>query len=154
MNLKYAGDDQKIYKAIRLHRDLWGKLEFRSAIDSKKFKYASDPRGSAILTEIKSGTALGLVVEIKTYYPKWPWSKAIAYTEGKNIYFNARKLPSMKLEEIVNTLWHETVHIIDANSPLSFGHGTNTWTQDKQDHSAPYFIGALAERLVREGTVR
>lgn len=86
---------------------------------------------------------------VRTYTSKWPWSAAIAYTQGKDVYFNTRKL-SNNVPALVNTLVHEFIHIADmVDGGLYYNHGTgrkaNVPNDHKRTYSAPYALGGTAE---------
>jgi len=92
------------------------------------------------------------ILEINVYkwFPKWRWTKAIAYTGGKDIYINARKR-GRPVEKIINTIVHETVHIVDNNVDNRFGHGSNN--PKGKEKTAPYLIGRLAQDFYQDGTL-
>lgn len=71
-----------------------------------------------------------------TYKSKWPWSAALAYSDGLNIYFNTRKLGVMDVQDIVATLCHEYAHV------AGFSHGNNYPSDDKNKFSVPYHISS------------
>lgn len=82
-------------------------------------------------------------VKLGTYKAKAPWSSVKAYTTGKNIMFNTRKIHT--LESIVNTIVHELTHIASgSNNNLEFGHGTGpsrNYNQDKKQGCMPQLLG-------------
>jgi hypothetical protein len=75
-----------------------------------------------------------LTVDVYTYKPFNPWTKAIAYFDGKAIHFNIRKLPNLSVAEITGTLLHEYAHY------CGFTHGNNFKTKEKCLYSVPYFL--------------
>lgn len=83
-------------------------------------------------------------VTVQKYKPWYIWSKATAYTDPgvPIIHLNARNL-NRSVASIVNTLIHESVHVIDKN--LCFAHGSNV--AKGKDDTAPYKIGEIAEKL-------
>lgn len=80
------------------------------------------------------------VPEVRLYKPWNHWSKVIGYTDGKNIYINARKLPSMSYQDVVGNLCHEFSHL------AGLSHGNNYKTEDKVRFSVPYFISENISR--------
>jgi hypothetical protein len=87
-------------------------------------------------------------VLIRTYKTANPWSKAIAYRapkEPQSIYFNTRKQPR-DMASNANTSTHEALHC------LGFGHGDNDITKNtaQKKLSAPYGVGAIAEKYVKD----
>jgi hypothetical protein len=78
------------------------------------------------------------IAPIFFYKPKWAWSKAMGYSDGKAIHLNSRKFGSFTEADIIGLLLHEYSHL------AGFNHGTgmraNYWNEDKSNHSVPYFI--------------
>lgn len=85
-------------------------------------------------------------VTIQQYKPWYIWSSATAYTLPKTtiIHLNTRKL-DRPVNEMVATLIHECIHILDKEPGLSFGHGNNF--PKHKEHSAPYQIEGIAKEL-------
>lgn len=79
-------------------------------------------------------------IDVYTYKPKIPWSKAIGYFDGKAIYINVRKLPFMTTVDIAANLIHEYAHY------CGYKHGSNYKTKEKCLYSVPYF---LSENVAR-----
>lgn len=81
-------------------------------------------------------------IEIKVYYPKWRWSKAIGYftpSRPLDININGYKL-NRSIDSIVGNFYHELVHLSDnANEFHSYGHGSNN--PSGKMNTSPYFIG-------------
>lgn len=87
-------------------------------------------------------------IELKTYRSRYPFSKAWAYTKGKNIHFNSRKNHTIK--SMIRTVAHELVHIADSHNPVvSYGHGNN-FNQDQKQNCAPQMIAQLFENFYNE----
>ncbi len=86
-------------------------------------------------------------VMVVTYKPWYVCSKATAKTilGEKVIQLNARKL-QRSIDELVATLVHECVHVVDTVPGMSFGHGNNFANGKKL--TAPYRIGKIAQDLV------
>jgi hypothetical protein len=74
------------------------------------------------------------------YRPFNPWTKAIAYFDGKAIHFNIRKLPFLTVEQITGTLLHEYAHY------CGFTHGNNFKTKEKCLYSVPYYLSENVSR--------
>ncbi len=102
-------------------------------------KFTNGGVGALLFTKFHSSEE----VKIRLYKSKWPWSKAIAYTDrsdgGNIIYFNSRKIiPGKTLHvDIAGTIAHEFCH-----EPCGFSHGSNTPSAIK-DMSVPYAFGYL-----------
>lgn len=69
-----------------------------------------------------------------TYKPRWRFSKAIGYFDGKAMHINLYKLPLMSVVDIVANLCHEKLHHI------GFGHGSNWKTKEKTKYSVNYYV--------------
>jgi urease accessory protein UreE len=123
---------QKISDAIVIAEKL---LEYNSAMlieISKKddFKYNSG-KGVEVALALHAERSL---VKVFTYKPKWVFSKAIGYSDGKAIYVNLRKLPEMSVIDVASNLLHEMAH------HAGFNHSNNYKTQDKVLYSVPYYL--------------
>jgi hypothetical protein len=94
--------------------------------------------------EVVAMLAQGVRITVDQYKPWNFWSKAIAYADPGTpvIHLNVRKI-NRSVPSIVNTLMHESVHIVDRK--LNFAHGSNSSTG--KDETAPYKIGEIAEKL-------
>jgi hypothetical protein len=103
-------------------KELLGKNDFAFELGS----------GMKIAATLMLGTSH--YVNIFTYRPIIPWSKAIGYFDGKNIHINARKLPKMSHADLVANLLHEYAHAV------GFGHGNNRKTEFKVNRSVPYWL--------------
>ena len=81
-------------------------------------------------------------INVKIYYPKWRWSKALGYFSSarpNDININGYKL-NRTVESFVGTLFHELVHMADnANEIHSYGHGDNN--PRGKSNTSPYWIG-------------
>jgi len=78
-------------------------------------------------------------IEIFTYRPWNPWTKAIGYFDGKAIHINIRRMP-MDITSITGLLLHEYAHY------CGYTHGNNYKTQDKCIYSVPYFLSENVHR--------
>lgn len=123
---------QKISDAILIAEKL---LEYNSKMlieISKKndFKYNSG-KGVEVALALHSERSL---VKVYTYKPFNPWTSAIGYSDGKNVYVNVRKLPGLSLVDLVGNICHEYCHV------SGFAHGSNYKTKEKCLFSVPYFV--------------
>jgi len=82
-------------------------------------------------------------VTVQRYWPWYVWSKAMASTMPNTtvIHLNARNL-DRPTEDLIATLMHECVHILDKEEGLSFGHGNNSSVGKSE--TAPYRIEKIA----------
>jgi predicted metallopeptidase len=98
------------------------------------FKYES---GSGLEVSLKIYKC-DKVAPIFFYKPKWRFTKAMGYSDGKAIHLNSYKFDSFSDADIIGLLLHEYLHFV------GFNHGTgmraNYWNEDKSNHSAPYFV--------------
>jgi len=74
------------------------------------------------------------------YKPKWAWSKAMGYSDGKAIHLNSRKFGSFTEADIIGLLIHEYSHI------AGFSHGSNYPSEEKNKFSVPYFLSSNIEK--------
>jgi hypothetical protein len=109
-----------------------------NAIKAKQdFKYNSNSGEFVHWELVKPGEPL----KVFTYSPKWRWSSAIGYFDGRATHLNLRKLPVMSVQDIASNLCHEYCH------GRGFNHGTgataNYKTEEKVKFSVPYFVSAF-----------
>jgi hypothetical protein len=74
------------------------------------------------------------VAPVFLYKPFNIFSKAVGYSNGKEVYLNSRKLQYFKPEDVIGLLIHEYSHI------AGMGHGNNYKTQEKCLYSVPYYL--------------
>ena len=86
------------------------------------------------------------VVEVNTFRSRYPWSKMVARTSGRNISFNSRK--NHTVESITETISHELVHIADSYDIVNnYGHGSNR-NQGSKKNTAPIMFGELFSKYL------
>ena len=78
---------------------------------------------------------------ITAYQTTWPWSSVMGYTSNGEVFLNTRK--NWDTKQYGDTITHELMHM------MGFGHGSNTFTQDKVN-SVPYFIGYAVKDYIIE----
>jgi hypothetical protein len=86
---------------------------------------------------------------VKEYRTCFPWSSVLGYFSPKrpwSININTRKL-NRSIDEIVGTLVHEAVHVVDYWHDGQFGHAAK-WNS-KRHLTAPYMIGNVAVKISR-----
>jgi hypothetical protein len=81
------------------------------------------------------------VAPIFFYKPKWRFSKAMGYSDGKAIYLNSYKFGSFSEADIIGLLLHEASHCL-----FGFTHGNNYKTEYKCLHSVPYWLSENISR--------
>ena len=85
--------------------------------------------------------------KICTYKPKYRWSKALAYTDGVDVYLNEHKLLRSKAN-LYGSIAHEVCHL------AGFKHGSNCirWycNGKAKMRSVPYSIGREFKRWLEE----
>ena len=98
------------------------------------FKYNSGT-GSEIVSKI---LGFNKTIQVFSYRPRNPFTKAVGYFDGKAIHINVNKISSLTHSDLVGMLCHEYLHFV------GFNHGTgwrrNYKTQDKVLYSLPYFV--------------
>ena len=118
---------------------------FNELTNKSDFKYDS---GSGIKV-VMNMSIERKEIPVFTYYPKYPFSSAIGYFDGKAIHLNARKLPYMHMKDIVANLIHEYAHYCGyhhRDSGLWGKRRENYKTENKCLYSVPYF---LSENVAR-----
>ena len=73
-------------------------------------------------------------VNVYTYRPWNPFSKAVGYYDGKAIHINVKALESFNFEKLCGLLIHEYSHY------CGFRHGNNYKTKEKCFNSVPYYL--------------
>ena len=135
-----TGND-KINKAMGIAEDfLWNHL---SVIKKEDHFTYTNQTVKQVYETIKSHLAKETYIEVDLYKSKWPWSKAIAYTTkgSSKLFINSRHIPDRSVEDYVNTLTHEFLHL------CGYSHGSNN--PKGKEQSIPYRIGQLAENYAR-----
>lgn len=110
-------------------------LEFNSKMlndirDKDDFAYNSGS-GEEIYKKIVNNDS---VIFVYTYKPAWRWTKALGYSDGIGIHVNLLRLDTMRFEDLVGLLCHESMH------QAGFGHGNNWKTREKCEKSVPYYV--------------
>lgn len=78
-------------------------------------------------------------IEIYTYRPWNPWTKAIGYFDGKAIHINIKRL-LMDTVDLTGLLLHEYAHY------CGYTHGNNYKTEDKCLYSVSYYLSENVEK--------
>jgi len=105
-----------------------------------------------IIAELLNNSDLEFKVEI--FYPNAfqsiKYRKTFAYTDSRfpnTLFLNFKKL-DREIEDIAATIIHESIHALDdAEENYTFGHGNNS--PRGKDNTAPYWIGNLAYRMLK-----
>jgi hypothetical protein len=144
MKVIYNGTHDKVITCTEFINDLFNTdILYNSIIKKDSFTHTEyKPKDIASIMK-KDDTE----IQIKLYKSKNPFTNSNAYVNRKypnTLFLNTRKLWRDK-KEIVNTIVHECVHVIDysENGKIDFGHGDN-YPNGKED-SAPYWIGNEAK---------
>lgn len=103
----------------------------------KGFNYTSE-NGLAISNKILSFKG---EIYLRQYRPWNPWSRAIAYAELPNIYFNSRK--QMSGMDRVETIVHESMHL------MGYSHMGNYVTRYNLG-TVPYKVSQMFRRYCEE----
>lgn len=84
------------------------------------------------------------IIIAKLWKPRNPWTSAVATTfknKPGEVYINVRKINQRSIQDYVNTLVHESCHV------LGYGHGSNS--PKGKENSVPYWLGAQAEEWAK-----
>ena len=128
--------NKKVADAISVATDLFEPTsrmihEIRSKDD---WKYNSGT-GKEVALRL---TIPGAAVDVFTYRPKNPFTRAIGNFNGKEIQLNLYALSWLTEEQLIGLLLHERAHF------CGFNHGSgwfaNYKTADKCQYSVPYFL--------------
>lgn len=141
MRFYQAFGDEKIFKARQLAVDFF-ETELHVILSQSKFTH-TDKTPEQVFNHIASHH-YEMFATIKPWKPFNPWTSAIATTfknKPGEIYINVRKINQRSVADYVNTLVHETGHI------LGYSHGSNS-PKGKGD-SLPYWLGQKAEEWAR-----
>lgn len=140
LRIKYSGSNQKIIEAVSEANKILNNPAFYSSVDSiKKFDNTSFT-GQQIINEMNAVKT----VEVGEYFKRL--TKATAKTQSQ-IRINAAKL-NRSLASRVNTLIHESIHATDWLTNKNWDYTHRTQYEEDPPVSAPYVIGAIAERMV------
>jgi hypothetical protein len=120
-------------KLLNIDSKMLGEIAFKN-----DFKYNSGV-GFVVANALIKERPL---IPVFTYKSFNPWSAAIGYFDGKAIYVNIRKLPSMDAIDVAKNLCHEYSHY------CGFGHGNNYKTKEKTLYSVPYFISENLQKWI------
>lgn len=143
MNITYVGDLSQVKLAVQDANEVLFTDTFYSQIRILSKFNCTQHTPSEIADIIKTSS---LKVEVKTYRPKWAYSKVAGFFIRKfpnTLFLNNRKL-YRDTTSITNTIIHEYVHAVDFNQ-----HGEFRFTHDcTLNNTAPYVLGQIAELIV------
>nr|WP_320000128.1 hypothetical protein [uncultured Draconibacterium sp.] len=146
MKVVYKGKNEKVNDCVEFINDLFEADFFlKSVADKDSFTHTEyEPRKVAALMKDDENETV-----VKLYKSFNPWTRANAHVSPKfenTLFLNTRKLWRNR-EDIINTIVHECVHVVDfsENGIIDFGHGDN-YSKGKEN-SAPYWIGELAKKI-------
>ncbi len=141
-NLQYSGSNVKIVNAVAQANDILANPLFYTQIEAITQFDNSTYSGLQVANEIRD---LNKTIDVRTYW--WPLSRVNAKSETE-INVNTAKL-GRTLASVTNTLIHEMVHVTDwlTNSKWDYTHDGQS--PDGQDKTAPWAIGAIAEKMVQ-----
>lgn len=146
MNVIYKGSNEKVIDCVEFINQLFEEDFFYDSISDIDHFTHTEYSKSEILEKIKNVNG---ITTVKLYKSLNPWTRSNAYVSPKHkntLFLNTRKLWRDK-GDIINTIMHECVHVIDFNdnNKIDFGHGDN-YSRGKEN-SVPYRIGQLAKDL-------
>jgi hypothetical protein len=146
MRVVFTGKNEKVIDCVEFINDLFhADLFYKSISDKNSFTFTDyQPEQISKLMEEDMNQ-----ITVRLYKSFNPWTRANAYVSNKyknTLFLNTRKLWRNK-EDMINTIVHECVHVVDfsENDNIDFGHGDNY--SNGKENSAPYWIGNLASEL-------
>ncbi len=145
MKINYRGNYEQVKTAVEDANEILYSKEFYEIIKQLK-SFKCTKKTPFEISEIIEKT--DLEVEVKTYKPKWRYSRVLGYfvrSKPRNLFLNKRKL-YRNTSSITNTIIHEYVHAVDNhydNTVIDFGHNCGTFK-----NTAPYTIGNIAEVMI------
>jgi len=147
MTVIYNGKNEKVNECVEFINDLFGSDLLFDSISSKRDSFTHteyEPKRISDLMKMDKNKTI-----IKLYKSRNPFTRSNAYVSPKHkntLFLNTRKLWRNK-QEIINTIVHECVHVVDysENGKIDFGHGNN-YSKGKEN-SAPYWIGNKAKEF-------
>lgn len=147
MKVIYTGTNEKIIECVSASNVILGNEDlYRRIALHPQFDF-TDERPADIAQWFRASE---VSITVKLYKSRNPFSSATAYVSPQypdTVFINSRKL-DRSTADIVNTIIHECVHALDESlTGHRFGHGDND--SAGKGNSAPYWIGALAERIIR-----
>lgn len=146
MQVVYDGKNEKVKECVEFINDLFDSDFFYKSVADKDSFTHTDYEPSIVAALMKED---GNQTIVKLYKSFNPWTKANAYVSPKyrnTLFLNTRKLWRNN-EDIINTIVHECVHVVDfsENGKTDFGHGDNY--SNGKENSAPYWIGEFAKKI-------
>lgn len=150
VRISYEGKDERIFKAVELANEIVLNPCFAEELQNVVgFDSTTPPdlNGKMLWGFINSSS---VVADVDTYKTCWRWSKANAYTvydKPTKIYLNARKLKKSKINDLVATLVHEYVHLVDfEQDSYEFTHINNSVRGNQ--NTAPYIIDNIVKKIL------
>lgn len=129
--------DRNIIVAIQeAERLLLPESPLMALISVTKFKY-----GAEKVNVVEELTKQRDLINVYSYRPWNPFTKAIGYFDGKAIHININQLQNFDFKRMVGLLCHEYAHY------CGFTHGSNWVTEDKKKYSVPYFLSENVTRF-------
>lgn len=145
VNIIYHGSNLVLIDALFRTNLLLEEDFFYQAISEHRSFDMANVSASTISELLKEST---LRMTIDTYIR--PWSKADTYdnpNEPTTIYLNQWRI-NRSIPDFCNIFMHQVVHAVNAENPqYEFGHGDNSPVG--KENTAPYWIGSLAERMIK-----
>lgn len=132
-----TGKDEKVDCAIKKANELLmaESIMIKAIKNKNDFEYGSGLGAAVALNLVSSRDP----IDVKTYKPLYPFSKALGYYDGESIWINMRKMHAMSESDLVGLLLHEYAHY------CKFMHGSNYKSRHKCLYSVPYFLSENAK---------
>lgn len=140
--LKYTGSRKSIINAVTAANKVLNSPNFYTQIRALTRLDNTDSSAVQIANLLETATD---TIEIVARFMPIANAKTTTASRIKVSTWNF----SDELSIAVNTLIHETVHAIDwKDGKQTFTHSSNNNSDHKQDYTAPWQIGAIAERMI------
>lgn len=141
VQLRYAGNNPKITAAVAEANRILSNTEFYRKIDSIQTFDNTTYTGSQIVAEMRAIAS----IEVGEYYKARTRTTAKTLTK---IRLNTARL-NRSLAAVTKTLVHETVHAVDWNTNKRWNYTHRTQYEERPPVSAPYVIGAIAQKMIQ-----
>jgi hypothetical protein len=155
MKIIFNENIASVKSAADKSNELLKNAEFYKAIANKP-NFDLSTASPKIVADLLEKSDLEFKVEI--FYPNVlqsiKYRKTFAYTDERfpnTLFLNFKKL-DREIESIAATIIHESIHALDnAEEAYTFGHGNNSPVG--KENTAPYWIGNLANRMLKNNPV-
>ncbi len=143
MKFMVFSDDPTLHRAAILVEKYYNDPEFLNILSKVPKFNNTNNNGQKVAFDIEDSH---VVMKVKLYKTKFPWSKTIGYAEGDTIWVNSRKL-DLSLADRTENFMHEPLHL------LGYGHVGN-YNNAFNRETVPYKVAAIFRQyLIDKGIV-